>query len=58
MTEPQIQLPALPVSDVNRLLEGLKRLPLGDSYDLFTRLFAEAQKQMQAAQQPEAPPAE
>lgn len=52
MNEPQIQLPALPLSDVNRLLDGLKQLPLGASYDLFNRIFAEAQKQMQAANQP------
>lgn len=57
MNELQIQLPALPASDVQMLLDGLKAIPLGRSYDLFTRLFNEAQKQINAAAQAPQPTA-
>ena len=53
MTEPQIQFPALAASDAQMLLDGLKQLPLGRSYDLFTRLFAEAQRQINEQAKPE-----
>jgi hypothetical protein len=45
-SEPKIQLPSLPVTEVNLLLDGLKHLPFGQVNDLFHRIRNSAQVQI------------
>ena len=46
MSDPLIQLPPLPLSEVNLLLDGLKPMPFGVVSALFLKLHAEATKQV------------
>lgn len=44
----KIQLPPLSVEELNILLEGLKLLPLGTAFNLFTMVMTEGKKQVEA----------
>lgn len=54
MNELQIQLPPLPLSQVNAILEGLMLVPLGRAHVAYAVVHGEAQRQIEAQKQRDA----
>lgn len=54
MTDPLISLEPLPLSHLNIVLEALKEVKLGIAYEVFTKLYTQAQQQLPAQNQPPA----
>ena len=50
--EPMIQFPALPLRQVNVILQGLAQLPLGQSLDTYSLLHGLTTQQVQQAKEP------
>lgn len=54
MNETKINLTNLSINDVNTLLAGLGKLPLDVAYPVFMLVKAQAESQVQGAEQPQA----
>lgn len=46
MNDPLIHLDPLPLAQLNIVLEALKEVKLGIAYEVFTKLYTQAQQQL------------